>query len=216
VGIWLQTWPITSGLVVAVSRLTTPPIPPTVENSLKRMIAMKPYVVMASPAAIETWSEDPVALKALSYDGAPLNKRIGDALVAQGVVLCSIYAAMEVDAVSSNILNYQVVLADDLYEALKCGSINFAIVTRFDTATYPLPDVWGGSLIFDISKAPALLQSHIVFTATLASDPMELNVIALPREPVQQTYILWSPNIYLSESPTSVLRPAEVDARRAP
>lgn len=111
---------------------------------------------------------------------------------------------------SSNIVNYQVVLADgtirdvnqktlpDLYWALKYGSTNFAIVTRFDMSTYPLSDVWGGSLVFDISRAPALLQSHVDFTANLSSDPMGLNVIALAWEPVQQTYIVWSPNIYLS------------------
>jgi hypothetical protein len=33
------------------------------------------------------------SLKALSYLGAQLNKRVGDALVANGVVLCSTYGA---------------------------------------------------------------------------------------------------------------------------
>ncbi|KAJ7119145.1 hypothetical protein C8R44DRAFT_878647 [Mycena epipterygia] len=111
---------------------------------------------------------------------------------------------------SSNILNYQVVLADgtihdvnqqilpDLYWALKYGSTNFAVVTRFEMSTYPLSDVWGGSLVFDISKGPTLLQAHVDFTAKLSSDSMGLNVIALAWDPVQQTYIVWSPNIYLS------------------
>ncbi|KAJ7041887.1 hypothetical protein C8F04DRAFT_110770 [Mycena alexandri] len=113
---------------------------------------------------------------------------------------------------SSNIVNYQVVLADgtindvnenhlpDLYWALKYGSTNFGIVTRFDMTTYPLADVWGGSLIFDISKGPALLQAHVDFTAKLAADPMGLNVIAFAWDPRQQTYIVWSPNIYLSDT----------------
>ncbi|KAJ6630385.1 hypothetical protein B0H10DRAFT_984870 [Mycena sp. CBHHK59/15] len=111
---------------------------------------------------------------------------------------------------SSNILNYQVVLADglisdvnqemlpDLYWALKYGSTNFAIVTRFEMTTFPLLDVWGGSFVFDISHAPALLQSHVDFTAKLVSDPMGLNVIALAWDPVQKSYIVWSPNVYLS------------------
>ncbi|KAJ7500417.1 hypothetical protein B0H11DRAFT_2155485 [Mycena galericulata] len=86
----------------------------------------------------------------------------------------------------------------DLYWALKYGSTNFAIVTRFDMSTYSLSEVWGGSLVFDISKAPALLQCHVAFTEKLTSDPMGLNVIALAWEPVQQTYVVWSPNIYLS------------------
>ncbi|KAJ6606019.1 hypothetical protein DFH09DRAFT_1119069 [Mycena vulgaris] len=111
---------------------------------------------------------------------------------------------------SSNIVNYQVVLADggihdvnektlpDLYWALKYGSTNFAVVTRFEMTTYPLTDVWGGTLIFDISKGPALLQFHVDFTAKLAADPMGLNVIGLAWEPQQRTYIVWSPNLYLS------------------
>ncbi|KAJ7829989.1 hypothetical protein B0H14DRAFT_2808295 [Mycena olivaceomarginata] len=114
---------------------------------------------------------------------------------------------------SSNILNYQIVLADgtindvnaqtlpDLYWALKYGSTNFGIVTRFDMTTYPLTDVWAGTLIFDITKGPALVQSHVDFTANLASDPMGLNIIGLVWEPVQQTYVVWSPNIYLSPIP---------------
>ncbi|KAJ7765654.1 hypothetical protein B0H16DRAFT_1413132 [Mycena metata] len=113
---------------------------------------------------------------------------------------------------SSNIVNYQVVLADgtindvneknlpDLYWALKYGSTNFGIVTRFDMTTYPLADVWGGSLIFDISQGPALLQAHVDFAAKLDSDPMGLNVIAFAWDPRQQTYIIWSPNIYLSDA----------------
>ncbi|KAJ6567050.1 hypothetical protein B0H19DRAFT_1139249 [Mycena capillaripes] len=111
---------------------------------------------------------------------------------------------------SSNVVNYQVVFADgkindvneqtlpDLYWALKYGSTNFGIVTRFDMVTYPLTDVWGGTLIFDISNGPALLQAHVDFTSKLASDPMGLNVVGLAYEPRQQTYVVWSPNLYLS------------------
>ncbi|KAF7359037.1 Fad binding domain-containing protein [Mycena sanguinolenta] len=114
---------------------------------------------------------------------------------------------------SSNIVNYQVVLADgtindvnsqhlpDLYWALQYGSTNFAIVTRFDMITYPLTDVWGGVLIFDISHGPALLKTHVDFTGKLAADPMGLNVVGFAWEPVQQTYIVWSPNVYLSPTP---------------
>ncbi|KAJ7490895.1 hypothetical protein FB451DRAFT_627038 [Mycena latifolia] len=111
---------------------------------------------------------------------------------------------------SSNIVNYQVVLANgsihdvnqktlpDLYWALKYGSTNFAVVTRFEMTTYPLAEVWGGSLVFDIFKGPALLQFHVDYTAKLAADPMGLNIVGLAWEPAQQTYIAWSSNIYLS------------------
>ncbi|KAF7369247.1 Fad binding domain-containing protein [Mycena venus] len=89
----------------------------------------------------------------------------------------------------------------DLYWALKLGSTNFAIVTRFDMTTYPLLDVWGGSLVFEISKGPTILQSHVDYTAKLSSDPMGMNIIGLAWEPVQQNYIIWSPNLYLLPNP---------------
>ncbi|KAJ7142097.1 hypothetical protein C8R43DRAFT_954442 [Mycena crocata] len=73
---------------------------------LKAIIATKPDFVMSTPASIEVWSEDPIGLKVmqslkyLSYLGAQLNKRVGDALVAQGVVLCSSYGSMETGLVT--------------------------------------------------------------------------------------------------------------------
>jgi hypothetical protein len=43
----------------------------------------------------------------------------------------------------------------DLWLALKGGSNNFGIVTRFDLATHPLGAMWGGTLIFEYT--PTLL-----------------------------------------------------------
>ncbi|KAJ7094286.1 hypothetical protein C8R44DRAFT_989685 [Mycena epipterygia] len=102
IGIFLGTWPISTGLIIAVFRPTTPPILPTPENALHALIATKPDLVLSTPASIEAWSDDPLGLKmmqsikCLSYIGAPLNKRLGDALVSKGVVLCSSYGAMEI------------------------------------------------------------------------------------------------------------------------
>ncbi|KAJ7689868.1 hypothetical protein B0H17DRAFT_1066000 [Mycena rosella] len=105
-GIFIGTWPFSSGCVMAVLRPTTPPMLFTPENALKGILATKPQVVISTPATIEVWSEDPVALQAmqglkyLCYIGAPLNKRLGDALVANGVALCSAYGAMEIGLVT--------------------------------------------------------------------------------------------------------------------
>jgi len=84
-----------------VLRPTIPPLPTTPQNALAGILATKPQLVMCTPAAIESWSADPVgvtamqALKALAYGGAPLNKSVGDTLVANGVVLCPFYASLE-------------------------------------------------------------------------------------------------------------------------
>lgn len=55
-----------------------------------------------------------------------------------------------------SVINYEIVLADgsvananskensDLFLALKGGSSNFGIVTRFDVQTYSSPKIWAG------------------------------------------------------------------------
>lgn len=60
-----------------------------------------------------------------------------------------------------NVVNFEVVLAngsvvnanstshDDLYRALKGGSSNFGIVTRFDLKTLPNTPLWGGIRVYD-------------------------------------------------------------------
>jgi len=65
---------------------------------------------------------------------------------------------------------YEVVLANgdvvyatanshsDLWLALKGGSSNFGIITRFDVATYQQGDMWGGVIVF--SYTPDVLETH--------------------------------------------------------
>ncbi|KAJ7142110.1 hypothetical protein C8R43DRAFT_1200065 [Mycena crocata] len=105
-GFLMATWPFSSGLIIGVLRPAAPPIPPTPKNALNAIIATKPDLVMSTPAAIEIWSEDPAGLKAmqslkcLTYMGAQLNKKVGEALVASGVVVCSTYGSMETSLVT--------------------------------------------------------------------------------------------------------------------
>ncbi|KAJ7616347.1 hypothetical protein DFH06DRAFT_1145617 [Mycena polygramma] len=100
IGIFLGIWPFSAGITIAVLRPQTPPIPAGI-------LASKPDRVLSTPAFIERWSEDPAGLKAmqalkkLSYSGAPMNKRVGDALVAKGVALCSVYGTMETGLLTS-------------------------------------------------------------------------------------------------------------------
>ncbi|KAJ7481784.1 hypothetical protein FB451DRAFT_137298 [Mycena latifolia] len=106
IGLFIGTWPFTTGLIMAILRPTIPPMPPTPENALTGIRATKPDLVLAPPASIEAWSEDPAgieamkSLKALSYIGAPLSKRTGDTLVSKGVVLCSAYGSLETGLVT--------------------------------------------------------------------------------------------------------------------
>ena len=70
---------------------------------------------------------------------------------------------------ANSVVNMQVVLADgsivyantnesaDLFWALKGGSSNFGIVTRFDVKTFPLGDIYGGTSLYN----PAYIQEFV-------------------------------------------------------
>lgn len=74
-------------------------------------------------------------------------------------------------------LNYEVVLANgtiidanarqhtDLVRALRGGSNNFGIVTRFDLRTFSQGSLWGGDVFYDIVTAPQLLRAFVDFGA---------------------------------------------------
>lgn len=78
-----------------------------------------------------------------------------------------------------NVINYEVVLASgvvvnansqeyhDLWLALKGGSNNFGIVTRFDMITFDQGQLWGGSVYYDPSTFP----QHLKALFDLDTDP---------------------------------------------
>ncbi|KAJ7701558.1 hypothetical protein B0H17DRAFT_1244389, partial [Mycena rosella] len=108
-----------------------------------------------------------------------------------------------------NVVAYEVVRADgtivvatphsysDLYWAIKYGSTNFGIVTRFDMSTFPLDKIWGGALFYDISYARPLLDSLVNFTAKLADDPKGMSAFGFLWNADAQDYIIWAPSVYL-------------------
>lgn len=72
---------------------------------------------------------------------------------------------------ANNIKNYQVVTADgriidvnansnsDLFWALKGGSNNFGIITRFDLKTYPANPIFGGTISYGPSEVPQYIDA---------------------------------------------------------
>ncbi|KAF9266702.1 FAD-binding domain-containing protein [Marasmius fiardii PR-910] len=114
---------------------------------------------------------------------------------------------------SDNIVNYEVVLADgsivnanmddhaDLHWALKLGSTNFGIVTRFDMITYPQGQAWGGSRFYAIKDASVLLKELVTFTEKLSVDPKGFQGLTLAWNPSQQNYIVWTLHAYLDPTP---------------
>ncbi|KAH7312874.1 hypothetical protein BKA65DRAFT_412515 [Rhexocercosporidium sp. MPI-PUGE-AT-0058] len=99
---------------------------------------------------------------------------------------------------ADNVIQYEVVLAtgnivytsktenQDLFWALKGGSSNFGIVTRFDIKTIPSAKVWAGVYSVASADAPALLAATAKYAANI-TDPLSHIVpatIATTREPV--------------------------------
>jgi hypothetical protein len=88
--------------------------------------------------------------------------------------------------VCSNIIEYEVVLANgsvvtasatsnpDLWRALKGGSNNFGIVTRFTARAFPSSKIWSGFLYMHSSQAPKVLSSfHNVVSRVINDDQGE-------------------------------------------
>lgn len=86
------------------------------------------------------------------------------------------YFSSEYGWAANNVVNYEVVLANgtiinanrqtssDLWWALKGGSSNFGIVTRFDMKTWSLPQIWGGSVFYNSSALDAVVEAYASYT----------------------------------------------------
>ncbi|KAK0101937.1 hypothetical protein ONS95_001254 [Cadophora gregata] len=100
---------------------------------------------------------------------------------------------------ADNVVEYEVVLAagnivqasrdnnSDLFWALKGGSSNFGIVTRFDIKTIPSKKVWAGIYSVASAEVPALLAATAAYAANI-TDPLSHIVpatIATTRDPVE-------------------------------
>ncbi|RAK97903.1 FAD-binding oxidoreductase [Aspergillus ibericus CBS 121593] len=82
-----------------------------------------------------------------------------------------------------NVENFEVVLASgaivnanrtshpDLYQALKGGSINFGIVTKYDLKTFRHETLWGGLITYDNSTTDQQIDAGVDFTNNIHNDP---------------------------------------------
>ena len=84
-----------------------------------------------------------------------------------------------------NVVNFEVVLASgeivpandknnrNLFIALKGGSNNFGIVTRFDLPTFKQGQMWGGGIYYSPSAYPQLVQAFSDFAASSTPDELQ-------------------------------------------
>ena len=106
-----------------------------------------------------------------------------------------------------NVINYEVVLASgkvvyankqtnhDLFLALKGGSNNFGIVTRFDLPTFAQGKMWGGALYYDSSAFPQIIQAFSEFAASSSPDEHAHVIVATSWSGGRETAIC---NVYHS------------------
>ncbi|KAK5992201.1 FAD-dependent monooxygenase sdcF [Cladobotryum mycophilum] len=93
------------------------------------------------------------------------------------------------------LLNAEVVLADgrivhanavenrDLWKALKGGSGNFGIVTRFDLEAFQTGQLWGGMRASNKSTAPEIIKALVNFTNNNAKNPEAAFLINFTYQP---------------------------------
>jgi len=78
---------------------------------------------------------------------------------------------MEVVLTDGLIVNANSRQYPDLFKALKGGSNNFGVVTRFDLKTFPQGQLWGGFIAYPASTIPQQLSAFDLFMESVKSDP---------------------------------------------
>ena len=66
----------------------------------------------------------------------------------------------------------------DLFIALKGGSNNFGVVTRFDLPTFKQGQMWGGGIYYSPSVYPQLAQAFSDFAVTSMPDELAHIIVA--------------------------------------
>ena len=72
----------------------------------------------------------------------------------------------EVVLASGAIVDANVETHPHLWRALKGGTSNFGVVTRFDVRSFPQGDMWAGQVVYPLSTLPRQLDALATFTQT--------------------------------------------------
>ena len=91
---------------------------------------------------------------------------------------------------SGNIVNANSTSHPDLFFALKGGSNNFGVVTRFELKTFPQGKVWGGPIGYGISSRKEQFEAFARFTDSDPYDECAAVINAYAFLPDQQQWII--------------------------
>ncbi|EMR67064.1 putative fad binding domain containing protein [Eutypa lata UCREL1] len=101
-----------------------------------------------------------------------------------------------------NVVNFEVVLANgeitnanaeqnpDLFKALKGGSANFGIVTRFDMQAFEAPELWGGLVTYPASTGDQHIAAYVDWTNNIENYPDGSAIVFFSYEPNVQDIII--------------------------
>jgi hypothetical protein len=72
---------------------------------------------------------------------------------------------------SSKVVNANATSNSDLFQALKGGSFNFGIVTRYDVQTFSAGDLWGGVRVHDKNRTEAHIEAYTAWIDNVENYP---------------------------------------------
>jgi len=98
---------------------------------------------------------------------------------------CDTIINLEVVLSNGSIVNANATSNPDLWKALKGGSGNFGIVTRFDVQAFPNKDLWGGPRIANKSYTDETIKSLIDFTNNNVNNPVDAYITIWSYNPAQ-------------------------------
>ena len=105
---------------------------------------------------------------------------------------------MEVVLANGSIVNANADENAALYMALKGGSNNFGIVTRFDLQTYPHGDFWGGFIFYPATTIPQQLVAFENYMVPKQADPFAEMICAIGYEAATHSFLV-SDGIYYTK-----------------
>ena len=129
------------------------------------------------------------------------------------------YFAPRYGFVCDQVVNYRIVLANgtavnanykdnsDLWFALKGGSNNFGVVTRFDLNVFPLGKIWGGSIYNPIETLPAQVKAFVDLNNASNYDTNAAVINAYVYDSNISLWIVANTLVHRSEVNPQVLRP---------
>lgn len=83
----------------------------------------------------------------------------------------TLFPLAQIVLASGEIVNANANERQDLFQALKGGSNNFGIVTRFDLMAFDQGPLWGGPVIYPVEARPQLIPAFVGFTDSIDQDP---------------------------------------------